>query len=332
MAARRAAQTGFEETLRQAKQALRKGDKALVRRLAQRALRLNPASELPWLLLAAASKPRPALEYAQKALAVNPQSGTAKEAVRWLSDQIARSSRGSSGRRVQQKDADGPPPAPLRALASRRVLSPAALAIALLVPLATAVWLTYQPAGAQQPVSTSIPLAKATMTPTATPTSTPTPTPTPTPPTPPPPPATPTPTATPTPRWVSWNYITDPQRLASEGRWIDVDISQQRVRAYEGAEVVRTFIVSTGTYAHPTVLGMFRIYVKYRYDDMAGPGYYLPDVPYTMYFYKGYGLHGTYWHSNFGHRMSHGCINLRTEDAKWLFSFASIGTLVNIHP
>jgi len=64
---------------------------------------------------------------------------------------------------------------------------------------------------------------------------------------------------------------------------------------------------------------------------MAGPGYYLSDVPYIMYFYDGYGLHGTYWHSNFGTPMSHGCVNLRTEDAGWLYDFTSIGTLVYIH-
>jgi lipoprotein-anchoring transpeptidase ErfK/SrfK len=120
--------------------------------------------------------------------------------------------------------------------------------------------------------------------------------------------------------------------LANEGRWIDVDVGAQQVVAYEGAEPVRTFIVSTGTLYHPTVLGQFRIYVKLYATDMAGPGYYLPSVPYTMYFYQGYSLHGTYWHSNFGTPMSHGCINMRTDEAAWLFDFASVGTLVNIHP
>ncbi|NIV94533.1 L,D-transpeptidase family protein, partial [candidate division KSB1 bacterium] len=33
----------------------------------------------------------------------------------------------------------------------------------------------------------------------------------------------------------------------------------------------------------------------------------------------GVALHGTYWHNNFGWPMSRGCVNLRTEDAKWLF-------------
>ena len=57
----------------------------------------------------------------------------------------------------------------------------------------------------------------------------------------------------------------------------------------------------------------------------------LPNVPYTMYFYKGYGIHGTYWHHNFGHPMSHGCVNMRTSDAAWLFNWASVGTPVVTH-
>ena len=114
-------------------------------------------------------------------------------------------------------------------------------------------------------------------------------------------------------------------------RWIDVNLSQQMVYAYEGNTVVNSFLVSTGTWEHPTVTGQYHIYVKYRYTDMTGPGYYLPNVPYTMYFYQGYGLHGTYWHHNFGTPMSHGCVNLETNDAAWLYNWASVGTLVNVH-
>jgi lipoprotein-anchoring transpeptidase ErfK/SrfK len=124
------------------------------------------------------------------------------------------------------------------------------------------------------------------------------------------------------------------QSYASVGngvRWIDVDLSNQRVYAYEGDVMINSFLVSTGTWATPTVTGQYRVYVKYGSATMSGPGYYLPNVPYVMYFYKGYGLHGTYWHNNFGTPMSHGCVNLRTDDAGWLFNWASVGTLVNVH-
>ncbi len=177
---------------------------------------------------------------------------------------------------------------------------------------------------------TLTPTPTATFTPTPTPTDTPTPTPTPT------PTETPYPTDTPlpVPTAMEESYVYEPGVLPDVGkkeRWIDVDLSSQSVSAYVGKNDVNTFIVSTGTWQHPTVTGQFNIYVKYRYTDMEGPGYYLPDVPYTMYFYDGYGLHGTYWHSNFGTPMSHGCINLRTEDAAWLYNWASVGTMVNVH-
>ena len=124
-----------------------------------------------------------------------------------------------------------------------------------------------------------------------------------------------------------------PQAASNAGgaRWIDVDLTNQMVYAYAGDALVNSFLVSTGTWLTPTVIGQYHIYVKYRSAPMSGPGYYLPDVPYIMYFYKGYGLHGTYWHNNFGTPMSHGCVNLRTDEAAWLYNWASVGTLVNVH-
>ena len=114
-------------------------------------------------------------------------------------------------------------------------------------------------------------------------------------------------------------------------RWIDVNLSEQRVSAYEGDTVVNSFLVSTGVSQTPTVTGKYKIYVKVRVQDMSGPGYYLRDVPYVMFFYEDYGLHGTYWHNNFGTPMSRGCVNLTVDDAAWLFNWASVGTAVNVH-
>ena len=138
---------------------------------------------------------------------------------------------------------------------------------------------------------------------------------------------------TPTPEYaaVATNAPSSSGSSNGGGRWIDVDLSQQRVYAYEGDTAVNSFIVSTGTWQTPTVTGKFKIWIKLRSTDMAGPGYYLPDVPYVMYFYKGYGLHGTYWHNNFGTPMSHGCVNLSIPDAEWLYNFAWEGMTVNVH-
>jgi len=116
-----------------------------------------------------------------------------------------------------------------------------------------------------------------------------------------------------------------------EGRWIDIDLTRQVLTAYEGSTPVRSVLVSTGLVWTPTPVGRFYVYVRYVYDDMSGPGYYLPNVPYVMYFYAGYALHGTYWHSNFGQPMSHGCVNLPTSEAEWLFNWSQVGTLVNVH-
>jgi len=143
-------------------------------------------------------------------------------------------------------------------------------------------------------------------------------------------------------RWNSWVYVgqrlTIPGQMplpvpqnASDERWIDVNLSTQTLTAYEGKKPVYTIVVSTGLPNTPTPVGQFRIWVKLRYDDMEGPGYYLADVPYVMYFYRGYGLHGTYWHDNFGTPMSHGCVNLSSADAQWLFNWVSVGTRVVTH-
>jgi LysM repeat protein len=114
------------------------------------------------------------------------------------------------------------------------------------------------------------------------------------------------------------------------GKQIVIALSQQRTYAYENGELVRQFVVSTGLPGTPTVKGNFAIYVKYSSQTMSGPGYYLPGVPWVMYFYRSYALHGTYWHNNFGQPMSHGCVNMRTPEAEWLYNWAPIGTPVRV--
>ncbi len=140
---------------------------------------------------------------------------------------------------------------------------------------------------------------------------------------------------TPTPEYVAPTaapYV-PPQATTGNGgaRWVDVDLSQQRLYAYEGDTLINSFVVSTGTWQTPTVTGKYKIWIKLRSAPMSGPGYYLPDVPYIMYFYKGYGIHGTYWHNNFGTPMSHGCVNMTIADAEWVYNFTSVGTVVNVH-
>jgi lipoprotein-anchoring transpeptidase ErfK/SrfK len=128
------------------------------------------------------------------------------------------------------------------------------------------------------------------------------------------------------------NPAETPQPQLETNKKIVVILSQQMAYAYEGEDLIMEFVVSTGVPDHPTVQGIYFIYIKLESTRMTGPGYDLPNVPWTMYFYKGYGFHGTYWHSNFGQPMSHGCVNMKTEEAEWLFRWAPIGTQVEIYP
>ena len=131
----------------------------------------------------------------------------------------------------------------------------------------------------------------------------------------------------------------DPQSVGpqSEGpqptgpKWIDVDLTTQTLTAYIGESAVFTAVVSTGRSATPTVEGTYRVYSKYVSTHMSGPGYSLPNVPHVMFFYRGYSIHGTYWHNNFGTPMSHGCVNMTRADAKWLYNWTPMGTKVVTH-
>ncbi len=121
-------------------------------------------------------------------------------------------------------------------------------------------------------------------------------------------------------------------------KWIEVNLSQQRLYAHIGDATVFSTYVSTGVADHPTPTGSYHIFSKLTADDMTGgvaggaDYYFLPAVPWTMYFIGGgYAIHGTYWHHNFGHPMSHGCVNAETGAAKMLFDWAPLGTRVEVH-
>ena len=115
------------------------------------------------------------------------------------------------------------------------------------------------------------------------------------------------------------------------GKWIEVILAEQRLIAWEDGRAVLSASISSGTLKYPTVRGSFKIYKKYVRQRMRGQGYDLPNVPFVMYFKGSYALHGTYWHNNFGRPMSHGCVNLPTGTAGWLYEWAPKGTTVVVH-
>lgn len=121
----------------------------------------------------------------------------------------------------------------------------------------------------------------------------------------------------------------------SSNKRIEIDLSEQKLYMKEGDNVIGTFLVSTGKWS-PTPTGTWPIWTKLRYTRMSGGSkalgtyYNLPNVPYTMYYYQGYGIHGAYWHNNFGQPMSHGCVNMRPEEAGIVFNWADVGTSVTV--
>lgn len=133
-----------------------------------------------------------------------------------------------------------------------------------------------------------------------------------------------------------WAPIT--AEVPFEEKRIELNLSTQTLTAHENEKIVLRTSISSGIPApHPspdvistkTPTGDFNIISKYPSKHMgngslfAGPDdYELPGVPWTCFFTEmGHAFHGTYWHDNFGSPMSHGCVNMRTEEAKWLFQW-----------
>ncbi|MCW5880014.1 MAG: L,D-transpeptidase [Anaerolineae bacterium] len=160
-------------------------------------------------------------------------------------------------------------------------------------------------------------------------------------------------------QWVNPAHVREVQRVARPAdvgpsdKWIDVNLTQQTVAAYEGDRLVFATLMSSGKDPTPTKEGLFYIYEKKIGEFMAGgwqdqDPYWLEEVPWTMYFSASYALHGAYWHDKFGDVLSHGCVNLSPDDAKFLFTWSgpvvspdknrvlaspdNLGTWVYVHP
>jgi lipoprotein-anchoring transpeptidase ErfK/SrfK len=118
--------------------------------------------------------------------------------------------------------------------------------------------------------------------------------------------------------------------VSPEQKRLKVSIEQQMLTAFESRQVVFEAQVSTGKRWTPTPTGEFRIDRKHPSRHMGDGGltsnvnaYELVGVPWVSFFQSaGIAFHGTFWHSNFGEPMSMGCVNMRTEDASWLFRWS----------
>lgn len=140
------------------------------------------------------------------------------------------------------------------------------------------------------------------------------------------------------------DVITAPTSWQGEGRpdyykYIEVNLTEQKLYAYENDTLVDSFLISSGVRGkYDTPTGNFQVFLKRESTDMTwfyGPddpdNYDLEDVPHVLSFFGPYTIHGTYWHNNFGHTMSHGCVNASRKDAAWLYQWASLGIPVFVH-
>jgi lipoprotein-anchoring transpeptidase ErfK/SrfK len=137
--------------------------------------------------------------------------------------------------------------------------------------------------------------------------------------------------------WVSMTYIlfTASPGTGDGALRIDVNLRTQYMIVYQGTNVLGRSYVSTGRPGFDTPTGTYYINRKVLIKDMSGvlggEYYHVRDVPHVMYFtYRGHAIHGAYWHNNFGYVMSHGCVNLPTGFAAWLYSITPIGTKMTI--
>lgn len=146
----------------------------------------------------------------------------------------------------------------------------------------------------------------------------------------------------------------DPTQYAGPKR-IDVSITEQIMRVYQGDTLVLETYISTGLEPNTTEVGNFHVRIKFESQTMSGftsssgevvglgdengvegtqtaYTYEVEDVPHVMYFnYQAEALHGAYWHNNFGQRMSHGCINQPLDIAAFMYDFSPLGTPVNVY-
>jgi len=124
-----------------------------------------------------------------------------------------------------------------------------------------------------------------------------------------------------------------PHKTAEVAYLLEVDLSEQRLYAKENGKTVMTWLISSGKDETPTHTGRYTIGWRTPSQTMTSEkyGYSVPNVAWVMYFNGDQGFHGAYWHNNFGHQMSHGCVNMPDWRAKVIYDWAPTGTDVWIH-
>lgn len=131
-----------------------------------------------------------------------------------------------------------------------------------------------------------------------------------------------------------------PPGAPATGKWIDVNLTQQLMIAYEGKTVVRTSLVTTGMAGWETPTGSFSIINRVANETMdsgaigAESFYKLEDVLFTQYFTnQGHAIHFAWWRTpeTIGRPGSHGCLNLMLDDSQFYWDWADYGVKLIAH-
>lgn len=125
-----------------------------------------------------------------------------------------------------------------------------------------------------------------------------------------------------------WQPVAPDAPVLGDQITIDIDLDEQVLTVWREVEPVFATMISSGKPGDRTPVGTYRITTKWAYGKMASlpssdDPYYVAAVPWAMYFTGRYALHAAYWHDKFGHRMSHGCVNLSPADARHVFELAT---------
>jgi len=130
--------------------------------------------------------------------------------------------------------------------------------------------------------------------------------------------------------WVRYDYLAlatvreRPSAIGADEFWVDVDLSEQTIAAYEGDRMVFAALISSGLSEWATRIGLNQVWERRLSAPMRGGEvgtdyYYLTDVLHTLYFDGAISLHNAYWHDDFGRPKSHGCVNLAPRVAEWIY-------------
>ncbi len=130
--------------------------------------------------------------------------------------------------------------------------------------------------------------------------------------------------------------IEQPSKVQRNPKWVHVDLGEQTLVAYEGTTPIFATMISSGREGYTTPTGTWRTTRKYLTRTMRGGRvpidfYYVEEVPWAIFYNRGYAVHGAYWHNNFGQVQSRGCTNVPPADARWLFFWSTLAIPENWH-